>query len=1046
MPKAILHKIFGFRNKTIKNDIQGTPNLDYNSPVSQTQSHRTQARIVRGLILGAICGCLVLLFTAAGWFKGIERATLDAMFWIRGRIPPSQHVIIVEADESTLARYGPWPFPRSIYADLTRELHRMGAKTIVFDIQFSTPSNNPQDDQAFARASQEAGNVIQAGVFALPGMPSYTGISSISRSLNRDLKRYRLTGNVNAASGVGLNAVSGSIAIPPLLNNAAGFGHITVNPEWDGALRRIPHYIRYKGMLYPSLALAAAAHFKGVHVNDIQVTPNKLSLGLQSIALDTNGETLINWCGPTTTFPSYTFQQVLTKNSFEKLPDDTFENAVVVVGITHPGAGSYERYATPFSSSQPAVEIHANAIDNILENRTLNEAPAWLPVVLLLVLSLVAGALTSLHGARQGALWILVFNMVLWAMGLLLMAKTLWYMPVSSAIAASLLACAVTLGYRQWNDAQELKIADERYELALQGANDGIWDWNLKTGEVYYSTRWQMLLGLQDGVIHSQLNEWMSRVHPDDLSKLNANLQRHLNGDTPHFEDEHRIRHADSSYRWVLARGLRVLQDGKPTRIAGSLSDITARKQAEDELLHNAFYDNLTGLPNRALFIERLGRAIARASREQEYVFAVLFLDLDRFKVINDSLGHAVGDQLLLSVAQRLESCLRPGDTAARLGGDEFTLLLDDISHIDNAMRIARRIQELFHKPFEVQQQRVFSTASIGIAICNEREHPIHYQQPEDILRDADTALYRAKASGRACHEVFDEAMRTRAISRLQMEAELRHALEHEEFRAYYQPLVDLRSGDIIGFEALARWQHPERGLIAPEEFVSLAEETGLIVALDEWVLRESCRQLQEWQELIEKRTVTGQTEEQPFIVDVNLSNRHFSDPCLVDKIKSILDEFKLPPRALNLEITESVLLENIDYTTMLLKELKLLGVQLAIDDFGTGYSSLAYLHRLPLDVLKIDQSFVSHLTHSGENTEIAQAIISLARSMKMTAIAEGVETATQMALLQKLGCDFAQGYLFSHPLSAADATQLLQEHQTWDVSDTSPLQAATPV
>lgn len=1020
---------------TNKKRIQSAPHIDYNSPVSQTQSQRTRARIIRGLILGAVCSCLVLLFTAAGWLRGIERAALDTMFWIRGRIPPTQHVIIVEADESTLARYGPWPFDHSLYADLTRALNRMGAKTIVYDLPFPVPSEKRQDDENFARVCREAGNVIQAGIFTLPGMPSYSGIGTTPRSLTRDLQRFRLTDSISSSSNIGLNAVSGSITATPLLANSAGFGHITVNPEWDGALRRIPHYIRYKGMLYPSLPVAAVAHFKGIPYNQIQVTNHQLKLGNQTVALDAHGESLLNWCGPTATFPSYTFQQVLTQNNFEKLPNDTFEGAIVLVGITHPSAGAYDRYATPFSPNQPAVEFHANAIDNLLENRTLKEAPHWLPLALLVVLSLAAGALTSLYGARQGAIWILVFNMLLWVMGLFLMAKILWYMPVASAIMASLLTCAVTLGYRQWSDAQELKIADERYELALQGSNDGIWDWNLRTGEVYYSIRWQTLLGLQVGNIQPQLSEWMSRVHPEDLSKLNANLQRHLNGDTPHFEDEHRIRHADGSYRWVLARGLRVLQDNKPTRMAGSLSDITARKQAEDELLHNAFYDNLTGLPNRALFLERLGRAIARATREQEYVFAVLFLDLDRFKVINDSLGHAVGDQLLLAVAQRLQSCLRPGDTAARLGGDEFTLLLDDITHINNAMRIANRIQELFHKPFEVQQQRVFSTASIGIAICNEQNQPIRYQQPEDILRDADTALYRAKSAGRACCEVFDEDMRTRAISRLQLEAELRHALEHEEFRAYYQPIVDLSNGHTIGFEALARWQHPVRGLIMPEEFVSLAEETGLIVQLDEWILRESCRQLQEWQELIYRHRYPDRLEAPPFLMDVNLSNRHFSDPRLIEKIKSIQAEFKLPPTALNLEITESVLLENIDYTTILLKELKTLGVQIAIDDFGTGYSSLAYLHRLPLDVLKIDQSFVSHLTHSGENTEIAQAIVSLARSMKMTTIAEGVETTAQMGVLQKLGCDFAQGYLFSTPLSAEQATLLLHEYKEWDVT-----------
>jgi diguanylate cyclase (GGDEF)-like protein/PAS domain S-box-containing protein len=606
------------------------------------------------------------------------------------------------------------------------------------------------------------------------------------------------------------------------------------------------------------------------------------------------------------------------------------------------------------------------------------------------------------------------------------MTQVLWYVPIGAPIIASVLTCAMTLGYQQLRDARDLKIAEERYALAARGANDGIWDFDLQKRHIYYSPRWHTMLGFTAGVLPPSPSAWMSRIHPDDLPKVEAELQRHLRGDSPHFENEHRILHEDGEYRWVLARGLRVLKNGKPARVAGSLTDITARKRDEAELLRNAFYDSLTGLPNRSLFMDRLGSTLARAERHRDYMVAVLFLDVDRFKIVNDSLGHGVGDELLTSLARRLENCLRPGDTAARLGGDEFTVLLDDITSAEDASQIAHRFGLELARPFDLRGNTVVSTASIGIVIGREKGQALRYHQPEELLRDADTALYRAKALGRSRHEIFDETMHARAVSLLKLEADLRRAIENDEFRVFYQPIISLATGQITGFEALARWQHPVRGLVTPGEFVPLAEETGLIVPLDDWILLNACRQAKLWKDQFDK---PGQA---PLTININLSSRHFSNANLAEKIQGLVSESGLEPAALHLEITESVILDNLQETSAVLSQLKALGFNLAIDDFGTGYSSLSYLHQLPLDILKIDSSFVMQIGADGENQEIVRAILTLAQNLKMQTVAEGLVTETQMQLLQDLGCGFGQGYLFSHPLSSEEAITFLMEDRTW--------------
>ena len=438
-------------------------------------------------------------------------------------------------------------------------------------------------------------------------------------------------------------------------------------------------------------------------------------------------------------------------------------------------------------------------------------------------------------------------------------------------------------------------------------------------------------------------------------------------------------------------------------------------EESREHFRHAAFHDALTGLPNRALLADHLKLSIERARVRADQLFAVLFLDLDRFKNINDSLGHAAGDQFLIKIAERLECCMRPTDTVARLGGDEFAVLLDGLESADDAARVAERVQEELSKPFRINGHEVYTTASVGITLCTAA-----YDCPENILRDADTAMYHAKENGKARYEIFDAAMHASVVARLRLENDLRRAVENQEFVVYYQPIVVLETGRIAGFESLIRWRHPERGFVSPAEFIPLSEETGLITEIGAWVLRESCRQMREWA----AQSPTQQT----LTISVNLSSRQLAQPDLVDRVKEILRETGLDPRRLRLEITESAVMGNPEAASRMLALLRELGIHLSIDDFGTGYSSLSYLHRFPVDTLKIDRSFVGRMCEGDENAEIVRTIITLADNLGMAVVAEGVETAEQCARLRELRCEYAQGYLFSRPVDAETASSLLQE------------------
>ena len=559
-----------------------------------------------------------------------------------------------------------------------------------------------------------------------------------------------------------------------------------------------------------------------------------------------------------------------------------------------------------------------------------------------------------------------------------------------------------------------LRSSEERYALAAQAALDGLWDWNLQTNEIDFSPRWKALLGFGEEEIGKHPEEWLSRIHVEDRDRFQARLSEHLAGRTARFECEYRLSHRDGGYRWMLSRGLAVRDaEGQARRIAGSQTDVSSRRHAEKRLLHASLHDPLTGLPNRSYFMERLATAVHNTRKQPNYLFALLFLDVDRFKVVNDSLGHLVGDELLVLIGQRLKNCLRPTDTIARLGGDEFAILLDDLHKDLEATVVADRIQKSFAFPFQVSGQEIFSAISIGITFGS-----AGHNRTEDLLRNADTAMYRAKAQGKARYELFHQAMSAHGIERLRTENDLRRGLENHEFVIYYQPIVSLASGQISGCEALIRWQHPERGLLLPDQFIPVAEETGHIAPLSEWLTQTACAQVSAW----------SRSGLPPIQLSINVSPRQFQQQDVYEVVSRALADAKLDAALLQLELTESALMDNTDRTVQSLVDLYGKGVQISLDDFGTGYSSLIYLRQFPISVLKISEAFIRHVVISPGDAAIASGMIALAHSLDLTVVVEGVETPEQLVFLQAKNCEAIQGHVVSPPLSARDFAQFLAQ------------------
>ncbi|MCW3013782.1 MAG: hypothetical protein JWO02_874 [Solirubrobacterales bacterium] len=588
-----------------------------------------------------------------------------------------------------------------------------------------------------------------------------------------------------------------------------------------------------------------------------------------------------------------------------------------------------------------------------------------------------------------------------------------WIIIAAFALAS---AVALVLLHRSMRSAADLHQSQERYALVVRGVNDGIWDRDFVTGGLYISSRWKEILGLPASV-EDTTDEWLSRVHPDDRDTVADAFRAHLEGGTATLETEHRVLHNDGTWRWALVRGV-ATRDGKgqPTRMAGSMTDITAAKQAEEQLRQDALHDALTGLANRTLFLDRLMVSLAKGRRDEARRSAVLFLDLDRFKLINDSFSHAVGDELLVELGRRLTTILRPGDTIARggpentiarLGGDEFTILLDDVRSDEAAAGAAERILLALEQPFLLRNRQVFVSASVGIALSRPGT------TPAEMMRNADLAMYEAKRRGKARWAIYNDALHEQVTTRLQVELALRDAIEERSLRVFYQPVIDLRTGAVTGFEALARW--PEHlPPVTPDVFVPVAEETGLIDALGRLVLSSACARLSDWR----KQGVVSEH----VTMSINVSGSQLNDPnALIGDVSAALQASGLPPQALRLEITEGTIISEPERVHATLDALERIGVRAHIDDFGTGYSSLSFLHHFPGETLKIDRSFISSMHEDEGHFEIVRAIVSLAHSLTLKTVAEGIDDPDQLALLRGLGCEHGQGFLFARPLDAVN-------------------------
>jgi len=560
---------------------------------------------------------------------------------------------------------------------------------------------------------------------------------------------------------------------------------------------------------------------------------------------------------------------------------------------------------------------------------------------------------------------------------------------------------------------REVKASEQRYALAARGANDGLWDWDLLHNRIYFAPRWKQMLGYTEDAVGEDPSEWFKRVHPDDLPRLSNTLDEHLSGRSDHFENEHRMLAADGSYRWMLCRGLAIRDDlNTAMRIAGSQSDITLRKQAESQLAHDAYHDTLTQLPNRLLFHDRLQHAIRAAQRRPNFRFAVLFMDIDRFKVINDSLGHPIGDRVILEVAARVGSCIRDNDTLSRLGGDEFTVLIEDIADKEFVTELVERIQTVVGRPFQVDGHELRPSLSIGVTLSHER-----YENADEMLRDADTAMYCAKKTGKGQFALFDAEMHMQALHSLMLESEIRSAMSSGQFILRFQPIVAMSSGRTVGLEALLRWQHPRRGELLPEAFLSSAEETGLIVPLGRWVLRETCRHLIDWE-----RSAPLPAD---WFVSVNCSVREFHHPGFAADVEKILEEHGLAPARLRIEITEQVINHNRQSAEAVLKDLHRLGIRVGIDDFGSTASTLSSLENLPIDFLKIDRSFMHNV--DGENRmELIKAVVTLVHQLNMFVVGEGSETVAEVERLNQLACEYGQGNYFQKPVLAHEVVPML--------------------
>jgi diguanylate cyclase (GGDEF)-like protein/PAS domain S-box-containing protein len=985
----------------------------------------------------------------------LEAELFDLHFRIRGAEAPDPNIALVVGDEATAAKLGHWPFSHVYLAQTIDRLTQDGAKVITFDVVFpqeetsvppelratlqsiaqALPAGSPlqpqmQDvlraagpDDTMAASMKASGRVIL-------GYPADFGKEDIQGTAAPDYFDFWGYGTVKTDRLLGapprIPEIRGVLPPNDKLGRAArSAGFVNVNPDVDYAARYEMMALRLGDTYYPSLSLATAAAYLGKDPDEIALdlgaNDSIIQVGDRSIPAGPDGRLVVNYYGPTRTFPTYSMLDIIDG----KFAPGTFKDKIVFVGVTLTAV--HDLFKSPWSDQLPGVERHATITSRILNGPPLAQPvyTGFIEFAAIVLLGLVSTLLTArlpAMGAAIGALMLVALWWVGTQFALFPGGIVLSFVYPAVSIVANFVAVTILRVVREEQQRRaaekSLRISEERYALAAQGANDGLWDWDLLIGRFYTSPRWHQMLGLAVEETTGKPEDWFGRTHDEDVSTLRAAVDAHLAGQSAHLEHEFRMRHRDGSDRWMQARGLAVMNRvGKPTRFAGSMTDITDRKLAERQLLFDAFHSRLTGLPNRALMIDRINQAMQLWQRGSESEVIVLILDLDHFRNVNESLGQATGDQVLISLARNLEPVLRPDDTLAHLGEDEFAVLRFVAGDArQQTEQLIGALYGVLAQPITIESRDFEMGASIGYVLASEAAGT----SGDEMLRDANLALYKAKTTGRGQAQRFEAAMHQTAVKRFDLEADLRRAIaKGGELELFYQPIIDIQNDRMHGYEALIRWRHPTRGLVSPIDFIPLAEDTGLIVEIGRRSILEAARQIAAW-----KPSGGGK----PPQVAVNVSGRQFAAEGLLDDIENALKLTSIPADCLKLEVTESLVMDNPERTVEMLRRIIAMGCKVSIDDFGTGYSSLSHLHRFPFNTLKIDRSFIIRMNESREGYEIVRVIASMAKVLDRDVVAEGVEEQAQVQTLRDLGVEFVQGYVYSKPLPSADATAFLEK------------------
>ena len=922
-----------------------------------------------------------VLTAHANWLWRFDTLILDTQLklWTQ---PQPQDVVIVAIDEQSLNALGRWPWPRRRHAELIERLSAADAKAIALDISFSEPDTaDPLGDDLLATAVKKSGRVI------LPVLPE------------------RLN-----------NQILEVLPLPALASAAAGLGHSDVELDPDGMVRRIFLRAGIGSAVWPSLALAllqladpkAAASYSEADTANVQPTSPYAWIRRSPVGFP--------FVGPPGRFEQVSYVDALRP----EVAQQAFRDKIVLVGMTAVGLGP--SLATPVSGSAEAmsgVELNANLFSALRRAVTFRELVVGWRLCLTGLLAFLPALLYPWTKPR----WTPLTAGVLVLLTLIVNAAMLRFLHLWFPPAATLLALGLSFVFWSWRrleqTAQTLAEEKERAETTLQSIGDAVVTTDSAGRIGYINPIAEALIGVSlKEARRAELSEVLVIRQPGSQETISCPVAQCLREGCGNTLTEDGILVSRSGEEHAIRASAAPLRNrrGTITGVVLSISNVSEARRLVQQMAFQANHDSLTKLPNRYLFQDRLEQAILRSRRGQEPL-AVLFVDLDHFKRVNDSLGHAAGDTILCDVASRLEGCVRAEDTVARLGGDEFVVLLEGLSHPDLASVVAHKAIQALLPPFAKEGHEFFLTCSVGIAVF-----PRDGDDGQTLLKNADTAMYRAKEQGRNTFRFFTAEMNVQILERLSLEHDLRYALKRRQLRLRFQPQLDLATGRLVGVEALLRWLHPDRGFIAPRDFIPLAEDTGMIVPIGEWVLRRACSRAVRWQA----------PDRDPLRIAVNISARQFLRSDLVGIVAQVTRESGLAPGCLELEITESLLMPDVEGAISTLGALKAMGVKIAVDDFGTGYSSLSYLRRFPLDRLKIDRSFVREISTDSDAAAITLAVIAMAHSLRLHVLAEGVEKPEQLAFLRANQCDEIQGYLISRPLSSSGTTKLLSRSRTF--------------